>query len=65
MTMGKGCPEDDVQAYVWLNIDVAQGSKVAKERKQRIAESITREEIPCAQKLARQYWEKYVLPFRN
>ena len=62
---GEGVPEDDVQAYAWLNIAAAQGSLFAKERKQRIAESINREEIARAQKLAREYWQRYVLPFRN
>ena len=62
---GEGVPEDDVQAYAWLNIAAAQGSWFAKERKQHLAESITREEIALAQQLAREYWERYVLPFRN
>ena len=58
----RGVPQDAVQAYAWLNIAAAQGSESANGRKQYIAESITREEIARAQKLAWQYWEKYVQP---
>ena len=62
---GEGAPQDHVQAYAWQNIAAAQGDELAKKNRKRIAESITREEIARAQKLAREYWEKYVLPFRN
>ena len=31
-TMGKGCPEDDVQAYAWLNIAADQGNEFANAR---------------------------------
>ena len=55
-------PEDDVQAYAWLNIAAAQGNMRAKEATTR---DMLRADISAAQRLARQYWEKYVLPFRN
>ena len=62
--VGQGVPQDDVQAYAWLNIVAARGSAEAEENKQRIAESMTHSEVADAQKLAREYWETYVLPFR-
>ena len=62
---GEGVPEDDVEAYVWLNMAAAQGSEFAKERKQHIIESMTREEVARGQELSREYWKRYVLPFRN
>ena len=63
--LGQGLPEDDVQAYAWLNIAVAQGEKNIEAAKKIIAESMTREELARAQELAREYWEDYVLPFRD
>ena len=62
---GTGVPEDDVQAYAWFNIAAAQGDEFAKENKERVTESMTNEGRARAQKLAREYWETYVLPFRN
>ena len=62
---GEGLPQDDVQAYIWFNIAAAQGNKDAEAGKGIAAESMTREGLAHAQKLARKYWEKYVLPFRN
>ena len=63
--LGEGVPQDDVQAYAWFNTAAAQGNELAKENKERVAESMTREGRARAQELARQYWEAYVLPFRN
>ena len=63
--IGDGVPKDDVQAYAWLNIADAQGYQRAEKVKELVAESMTRKRIARAQKLAREYWEKYVLPFRE
>ena len=63
--LGRGVPEDDIQAYAWINIAAAQGDKNAQNIKEFIAESLTNEGRDRAQQLAREYWEKYVLPFRN
>lgn len=68
--IGRGVPQDVVQAYAWLNIATAQGrvgfvGAGTNESKKRIAESMTHEERVRAQKLSREYWEAYVLPFRN
>ena len=62
---GEGVPEDDVQTYAWFNVAAAQGSDVAKKNKEITAESMTNEGRARAQQLAREYWEKYVLPFQN
>ena len=63
---GQGVPQDDVQAYAWLNLAAAQSNALdAQAWRDRIAESMTREEISRAQQLARDYWDAYVLPFRN
>ena len=62
---GRGVPEDGVQAYAWFSIAAVQGDDSAEHSKKLIAESMTREERAQARELARQYWEAYVLPFRQ
>ena len=62
---GQVIPQDDAQAYAWLNIAAAQGNEDAKNNKEIIAQSITREDLARAQKLTREYWDAYVLPFQN
>ena len=64
-------PQDDAEAYAWLNIAVAQGSfttdlrdNVVKKR-DRIAQQMTLEARSRAQQLAREYWEAYVQPFQD
>ena len=59
---GEGVTEDDVQAYAWLNIAAVQGNMRAREA---ITRDMLRADISTAQRLAQQYWEKYVLPFQN
>ncbi len=61
---GRGVPEDDVQAYAWFNIAAAQGNELAKEDKEHVAGSMTREERVRAQELAREYLGKirYAVP---
>ena len=63
--LGEGVPLDDVEAYAWFNISVAQGNKDDEDAKRRLAESMTPERRARAQELSREYWEAYVLPFRN
>ena len=62
---GEGVPQDAVQAYAWFNIVAGQDDQDAKKAREFMAGSMTREEISRAQKLSREYWEAYVLPFRN
>ena len=63
-TKGEGVPEDDVTAYAWLNIAAAQGQPSANEGKERVAEYMTQSQIVKAQKLSREYWTRYVIPFQ-
>ena len=62
---GEGVPQDDVQAYAWFDIAAAQGDTLASEAKDVVAQRMTGEARVHAKRLARQYWETYVLPFRN
>ena len=61
---GDGVPEDDVTAYAWLNIAAAQGQPSANEGKELVAEYLTQSQIAKAQKLSREYWTRYVIPFQ-
>ena len=62
---GRDVPQDDAQAYAWLNIAAAQGDTQAAEARDRAAQRMTHEARDRAQRLAREYWEAHVLPFRN
>jgi TPR repeat protein len=53
-----GVPEDYVQAYGWLNLAAAQGSRYARSRKSELAEQMTPSQIAEAQKLSTKLWEK-------
>ena len=62
---GDGIPQDDVEAYAWFNVAAAQGIELAKENREYVAKLMSSEKLGRAQELSREYWEKYVLPFRN
>ena len=58
-TKGEGVPEDDVQAYAWLNLAAEQGLERAEEMKQAISGTMTGEEIASAQELSEKYRDAY------
>ena len=60
----RGVPEDDVTAYAWLNIAAAQGQSRANESKEHVAKHMTQSQVAKAQKLSREYWTRYVIPFQ-
>ena len=62
---GEGVPQNDVEAYAWFSIVAAQGDTSAAEARDTAAQRMTYEARERAQRLAQQYWEKYVLPFQN
>jgi TPR repeat protein len=55
---GEGVPEDDVKAYMWLNLASAQGDEESKRLKAVLTERITREQIAEGQKMSREWLEK-------
>ena len=61
---GQGVPEDDVTAYAWLNIAAEQGQSSANKGKERVAKYMTQSQVAKAQKLSREYWTRYVIPFQ-
>ena len=62
---GEGIPQDYVQAYAWFDIVASQGDKDAERVRDDLAKSMFPRELDRAKELFRQYWEAYVLPFRN
>ena len=56
---GRGVPEDNVLAYMWLNLAAAQGYEGADESKARAAHRMTREQIAEAQRLSREWIEAH------
>ena len=61
---GEGVLENDAEAYAWLNIAAAQGRESAKEEKERLSRDMTRAQVAEGQKLSREYWTRYVVPFQ-
>jgi TPR repeat protein len=49
---GEGVPENDVQAYKWMNLAAAQGNETAKKNKGIVEKEMTREQIAEAQRLS-------------
>ena len=56
--------EDDVTAYAWLNIAAEQGQSSANEGQEHVAKRMTQSQVAKAQKLSREYWTRYVIPFQ-
>ena len=50
--------------YTWVSVAAAQGYANAQEFKNLLVEDMTRPQIDEAQKLSRDYWTRYVVPFR-
>ena len=59
MAMVMGCREDDVLAYMWFNLSVAQGHGSAQDSKDIIEGRMTREQIAEAQRLSREWIETH------
>ena len=49
---GEGVLEDNILAYLWLNLAGAQGIKFAREAKEKIVSRMTTEQIAEAQRLS-------------
>ncbi len=64
----RGVPKDDVQAYMWFNLAAAQGDEDAAftdgrredaELRDKLAKSMTPDQIAEAQKLSREWAEQH------
>ena len=58
---GRGVPEDDVTAHMWLNVAAATGDEDARTARENVAARMTREQIAEAQARARE-WANRELP---
>ena len=58
-TLGFGVPEDDLLAYMWLNLAAAQGIVDAQRGKDPLEQQMTREQIAEAQRLSREWLEAH------
>ena len=52
---GRGVPQDYVEAYKWYNLAAAQGNAFAMTNRDRIAQSMTPDQIAEAQELSREF----------
>ena len=70
---GRHVPQDDLRAYAWASVVAAQKNsikeKYIKEKSKKIVNQIrkklTSNQLTESQKLASDYWEKYVAPFNK
>ena len=62
---GQGVPEDAVLSYAWFSIAAAQGVAEAQKGKDLSEEDMSPAQIAEGQKLSRELWEKYVVPFQK
>jgi TPR repeat protein len=56
--LGRGVPQDHVQAYMWYNLAAAQGDKKAGKWRDGVGEKMSPAQIVEAQKLAREWKPK-------
>ncbi|MDE0899979.1 MAG: hypothetical protein OSA81_13315, partial [Longimicrobiales bacterium] len=56
---GLGVPQDDVLAYMWLNLSATQGNAPPQENKDTVERRMTREQIAEAQRLSREWLEAH------
>ncbi len=57
--LGRGVPQDYVQAHMWLNLAAANGDKDATNFRDRITEQMTAAQIAEAQRLAREWMASF------
>jgi hypothetical protein len=62
---GEGVPQDNVHAYAWWSVAATQGKEDAKKYKGSVQDLMAPKQIAKGQKLAAEYWEKYVVPFQE
>ncbi len=53
--MGRGVPQDDVLAHMWLNLSAAPGNELARKIRDSLAEKMTPAQLDEAERLAREW----------
>ena len=61
---GEGVPQDIIKAYVWFSLAASQGLTAALENRNILKKEMSPELQQNAQRLTRDYFNKYVAPFR-
>ncbi len=61
---GLGVGRNYIKAYAWCEVSAAQKSKYAVRKLKKIEAYLNPAQISDAQRLARQYYDIYVLPYR-
>ncbi len=62
---GTGVTQDYVQAHMWFNLAAVKGDETATKNRDIVAKKMTPAQIAEAQKLCREYREKYVGLFQK
>ena len=60
---GTGVTRNYIKAYAWCKVSASQQSRRAIRKLKKIEPYLSAEQITCARKLSRQYYEMYVAPF--
>ena len=63
--MGQGVEQSDLEAYAWFSIAAAQGNPVAQKNVERANSLIAEDGRVMAERMAAQYFQMYVAPFRE
>jgi len=61
--MGYGVPRNYIKSYAWFKISAVQRSHKALRNLRKVESRMTGEQIYYAKKLAKQYYETFVVPF--
>ena len=61
---GLGVPQDFVESYAWCNISAAQGVEASVKPRDAVVRIMTASQREKAQELSKEYYKKYVLPFK-
>ena len=62
---GRGVARNHIKAYAWCKVSAAQHSRRALLKLRKIELNMSAEQVSQARKLARQYYEMYVVPFAH
>ena len=62
---GTGVTRNYIKAYAWCKVSALQHSRRAILKLRKIEPYLSVEQISCARRLSRQYYELYVVPFSH
>jgi TPR repeat protein len=62
---GTGVTRNYIKAYAWCKVSALQHSRRALLKLKKIEPYLSIEQISCARRLSKQYYESYVVPFSH